>query len=107
MEEILRLMGLYDFRDREVTGFLKRNHFLIPLLFEAHDEIKKRFENAALFLEVIADPDASDDRELYALVATHLPPEAALEELERLDQEWWLAAMDRARGKLCIDIEFT
>ena len=106
IQEILRLMGLYNFRGREVTEFLERNDFLIPLLFEAHGEIKDRFGSAVFFLEVIADPEAADDRELYALVATHLPPEAALEKLERLDKEWWLAAMDRARCKLCIDVEF-
>ena len=102
------LEEVYVFRrPPEVAGFLEKNSFLISLLFEVYPQIEKYFgKNAPVFLEVVTDPEATDDRELYALIATQLPPEAALEKLERLDKGWWLSAMYRAQCKLSIDVEF-
>ncbi|MGH9782845.1 MAG: hypothetical protein ACRD88_01560 [Terriglobia bacterium] len=92
---------------REVTEFLGEHPYLGPLLLEVYDHIQEHFgPRPRVALEVVADPEGTDDRELYALIATQLPPEAALEKLERLDKGWWLSAMDRAQCKLSIDVEF-
>ncbi len=94
-------------RPEEVSSFLQSNSFLIPLLFEARIHIERHFGwYAPAFLEVVSDPEAPDDRELYALIGTELPPGQALAKLERLDEQWWLDALPRAKGKLCIDLEF-
>ena len=107
-QEIERLEDLYSFRGREeVTEFLESHSFLVLLLLEAYPHVKRHFgSDAPVFLEVVTDPEATNDRELYALIGTRLPPEAALEKLERFDKEWWSAAMDRAQCKLCIDVGF-
>ena len=98
----------YVFRQaREVAEFLEEHPYLGSLLLEAYDHIQEHFGlRPRVALEVVTDPEATDDRELYALIGTHLSPEAALQRLERLDKEWWLAAMDRAQCKLSIDVEF-
>lgn len=107
-QEIERLQGLYSFRQKEdVAEFLESHPYLVPLLFEAYPQMEKHFGgNAPVFLEVITDPEATDDRELYALIGTRLSPEEALERLDQFDKDWWLRTLDRAQCKLCIHIEF-
>lgn len=102
------LRPLYSFRrSDEVAAFLKDHPFLVTLLLEARVQITKYFGSEAdVALEVITDPGSVSDRQLFALVRTNLSPDEALIELERLDQEWWLAAMDNAQGHLGIDVEF-
>jgi uncharacterized protein (DUF1810 family) len=105
--EVESLERLYAFRKREeVVQYLARHRFLGPLLREAHGKIAEYFgPSPEVVLEVVTDPEAEDDRELFAFIRTPLPPEEALRELERLDQEWWLGEADQADGKLCIHVE--
>jgi len=102
------LRQLYIFRrPEEVYGFLKTHPLLIPLLLEAHNKIVQYFgPSPEVVLEVVTDPEAMDDRELFAFIRTGLPPDEALNKLDRLDKEWWLDEADRAEGELCIDVEF-
>jgi hypothetical protein len=99
---------LYAFhRPLEVKEFLAAHPFLEPLLVEAYDKIGDYFgPQPDVVLEVVTDPEAIDDRELFVFIRTNLPPEEALDRLDRLDQEWWLDAADQADGKLCIHVEF-
>ncbi len=101
------LERLYSFRRRaEVLGFLEKYPFLAPLLLEAYDRIRTYFPDSLIFLEVVADPEANGDYQLVASVAVDLDPDEALENLEQFDEDWWLDALDRAQGMLCIDVEF-
>jgi hypothetical protein len=91
----------------EVLAFLEENPFLVSLLIEAYSPIQHYFPDSNLFLEMFADPESTDDHQLLvALIATHLSPEEALIKLDQLDEDWWLDVMDRAQGKLCINVEF-
>lgn len=98
----------YVFKDhREVKEYIEINPFLIPLLFEAYGKIKLYFESyPQVFLEVVTDPEVPDDIKLVAFIRTCMEPKEALDRLDRLDREWWLQAMERAQGKLCIHLEF-
>jgi len=98
---------LYAFRrPEEVFWFLQAHPFLVPLLFEAYAQIAKHFgPYPPMFLEVIADPEAIDDRQLVAFIQTDLDPAEALASLDRFDKSWWLEASHRSRGKLCIHLE--
>lgn len=101
------LEQLYTFRrPEEVIEFLQAHPSLVPLLEEAHGKIAEFFGSFEIVLEVVTDPEAIDDHELFAFIRTTLPPDEALSKLNRLDQEWWLDAADRAEGKLCIHVEF-
>lgn len=93
-------------RPDEVWAFLRAHPELVPLLKEAYQRIQKHFPDSPVALEVIADPEAPDDRDLWAFIQTTLPPEEALEQVNRFDEEWWLAALDKANGKLGIDVEY-
>ncbi|MBI4641910.1 MAG: hypothetical protein HY731_14570 [Candidatus Tectomicrobia bacterium] len=99
---------LYDSRrPEEVFRFLQTHTFLLPLLMEAYGKIVEYFgPSPDMVLEVIADPETENDRELFAFIRTSLPPDEALGKLDRLDKEWWLDEADRAEGKLCIHVEF-
>jgi hypothetical protein len=98
----------YTFRNRnEVIGFLENHPFLVSILIEAYEKIAKYFnEYPQIVLKVIIDPEVPDDRQLVASIKTRLSPEEALEKLDSFDSEWWLQSIDRARGELCINVEF-
>jgi hypothetical protein len=102
------LSQFYTFRGaQEVSGFLHAHPFLAPLLLEAYNKIAKHYgPSPQVVLEVVTDPEATDDRELFVFIRTNLPPDEALSKLDQLDKEWWLDEADRAKGKLCIHVEF-
>ncbi|NUO80825.1 hypothetical protein HUU05_12155 [candidate division KSB1 bacterium] len=92
---------------KEVRQFLEAHPFLVSLLKEARERIDNYFGgHNDVVLEVIAEPNALDDHELFAFVQTDLPHKDALARLERLDEDWWLDASVRAQGKLCIHVKF-
>lgn len=93
-------------RPEEVSWFLQAHSFLLPLLMEAHGKIAAYFGSCPdVVLEVIADPETENDRELFAFILTSLPPDEALGKLDQFDKEWWIDEADRAEGKLCIHVE--
>jgi hypothetical protein len=99
--------NLYILRDaNEVRGFLEENPFLIPLLQEAHIHIKKLFPNSDVVLEVVTDPEIAGEKDLVAFIVVGENVEDASEMLDRLDEEWWLDALDRAQGQFHITLEF-
>ena len=98
----------YVFKDRDqVFSFLENHPFLVTLLLEAYSKIETYFpEYPQVSLEVIIDPEVPDDIQLVASIRVNLSPEEALERLDSFDRQWWLQSMDRAKGELCIDVEF-
>ncbi|MBI3697210.1 MAG: hypothetical protein HY238_20540 [Acidobacteria bacterium] len=97
---------LYRLRDRaEVLRFLRENPFLISLVREAYNPIQKHFAGAQVFLEVSPDAEAEHE-ELLISIETDLDVGKARANLKRFDHDWWLHALDRAQGKVCIDVEF-
>jgi hypothetical protein len=104
IEEIERSFALRN--EPGVAAFLGEHSFLLPLLLESHDRINEQFPNARPVLEVVADPEGAHDFQLALFIHTKLAPEEAMATLERFDETWWLDAMDRARGKLCVTLEF-
>jgi hypothetical protein len=106
--EIELLAKAYQFKDYAVVrAFLNSNAFLILLLREAHNKIKSHFGfDTEIGLEVFTDPESDDGQKLFALIFTALPVDEALERLERLDQEWWLDAITRAKERLNLDVEY-
>lgn len=101
------LERLYTFREREeVLWFLESYPFLASLLLEAYDNIGNYFPYTQVFLEVVSDPEATNDYQLVSSIATNLDPGEVIDRLEQFDEDWWLDALDRAQGKLCINVEF-
>lgn len=105
--EIPLLERFYSFRERsDVLGFLERCPFLVPLLLEIHGKIGAYFPYSQVVLEVVTDPEAVGDSQLVVFIATDFDPDKADERFERFDEDWWLDALDRAQGMLCINLEF-
>jgi hypothetical protein len=86
-----------------VRSFVIQRPFLVPLLFEAYQEISLYFGNASLQLKLITDPE-DDSRRLTVTIMTSLSPDDAVERLQQLDEQWWLDALGRTRGALSISI---
>ena len=98
---------IYTLRDaNEVTRFLEENSFLIPLLQEARTHIKRYFPYSDVVLEVVTDPEIMDERDLVAFIVVDQRVENPGETLDRLDEEWWLDASERAQGQFHITLEF-
>ncbi len=104
---IQELERLYTFKERaKVTFFLERNPFLVPLLREAYDELDNYFPYSPLLLRVFTYPEETNDEQLIMLISTNLSPKEAFANLERFDKIWWLEAIERSDGKLCINVGF-
>lgn len=100
------LNPLYEFRGDAVRDFLAENSFLGSLLFEAHTVIRKHFgPKVEMALEVMADPEALGDRQLFVLVRTDLPRKEARARLAELDRGWWLDALPASKGKMEIALD--
>ena len=109
------LQERYIFRhDAEVKHFLREHPFLTQLLLDTYSKIKAHFPDAQVFLEVATDYEAFDhisgvmssDKELVASISTHLPPEEAIEALNKFYDDWWLRALEDAKGKISFGLEF-
>jgi hypothetical protein len=101
------LLGLFSIADRpSVDAFLCANDFLLPLLMEAGGEINRRFPGTGMALELMTDPEGMDAEQLFLYICTTLPPSEARPKLKELDRDWWLSALKRAHGKLCISLEY-
>lgn len=103
--ELLEL--LYMFRGRaDVLRFLGRCPFLVPLLLEAYIQIGGYFPLSPVFLEVVTDPEGAGENQLVMSIAGDFSSDEALAQLDEFDEDWWLDALGRTQGKLCIDVEF-
>jgi hypothetical protein len=109
IREMATLESLYNLRDRpEVVTFVACNLFLIPLLQQVPEQVKRHFgESASLSLRVIIDQEESNNKELVVFVGTDFPPSEAFESLRAFDRDWWLSVLPETRNMLLIDVEFT
>lgn len=105
-DEAFSIESLYSLKGKTaVIGILDEYSFLIPLLLEAHEKIDVYFPNPEVSLEVIADPEAKGDYQLLASVSTSLSAEDAYRRLKEFDRAWWLDALGRSQGLLCISVK--
>jgi hypothetical protein len=92
----------------DVYAFLSDRPYLIPLLVDARKQISTYFgRGVPVYLEIVSDPEYSNDKQMFALVSTSKSPDEAFNALDRLDHDWWLAAGAQARGNLEIDVKFS
>jgi hypothetical protein len=102
-----KLHDLYVFKQPdEVSDFLQRHPFLLPLVNQAYDEIHQRFPSSPVTLEVVVDPEDDEDVQLVATVLTSYSPLEVFTKLQELDAEWWLGVMDQAQGKFHITTRY-
>lgn len=90
--QIESLAVLYKFlKADEIRAFLKKNMPVVSSLFDVYEQIDKIFRGYVSSLKIDYQIDAEEQFEgLTVLAETPLPPEPALELLEKFDDEWWL-----------------
>jgi hypothetical protein len=90
-----------------VRQYLAENPFLVDLLDEVYPQITKYFGDAVeVALRVITYPESKESTDLFVLVNSGLAPDSAASILGRFDGEWWGEQLQRARGKLVVDLKF-
>lgn len=100
------LQPFYEFRGDSVRDFLAENPSLTGLLFETRKVIREYFgPEVKPALEVVADPEALGDHQLFVLIRTELPRKEARTRLAELDREWWLAVLPASEGKMEIALD--
>ncbi|QPA31614.1 hypothetical protein [Thermaerobacillus caldiproteolyticus] len=105
-KQIELLDSIYVFSDyMSVSTFLKKNSFLLELLFEAFLRIRHIFgSNVQLSLSV--DKNDGDEGKLYLLIKSKKDPGLLYTLLDKLDETWWFNNLHRAKSKMNIDLEF-
>ena len=106
-----RLQGFYTLANaEEVRRFLRVYPDAVDVLTEAIPHIERVFGlDTRVVLEVTFDPDSEkpqDSEELFADIQTSLPVDAALAQLHKLDQDWFLSQLGRVKGRLNFSLEF-
>ena len=97
----------YTFRDREkVLNFLDEYPFLMQLLMDAYPVIRQHFPYTPLTLRLMNDPEMIGDTHLLILITTDYGADETLQRLDRIDEDWWLGALEKAQGKLSINVDF-
>ena len=93
--------------DPEVDAFLTRYPFLVPLLRESADPLRKIFgDETMLSLTVETDPEVEDWEYLVIAVQTTLLADQAQARLDAFDAAWWRDKLPHAQGKLLFILEF-
>ncbi|MFC1736425.1 hypothetical protein ACFL1X_09915 [Candidatus Hydrogenedentota bacterium] len=105
--DLASLTALYELSNPEdVKEFLLGNPYLKDLLQDLRPNIARYFKESTVDLRVRTLPDSIDDTYLVASVRTHLFPEEAIENFERLNEDWLLSNIIKTKGKLCVTLEF-
>ena len=101
------LLEQFDVRNEDkVHQYLRQYPFLLSLIHEAQAQIARLFDpERKAALEVSTDP-SDGSSQLYLVIPTRLKAEEAYARLERLDEEWWLEASERAQFHLNVIPEF-
>lgn len=108
---ISKLRRRYDFREElAVENFLRENLQENPrlgsLLLEAYEVIREHFGSGTrVALEVVTDPEAPGDRQLFVVIRTRFRPKIARALLSELDRGWWLDVLPVAQGKMELAVE--
>jgi hypothetical protein len=105
---IRSLRAIYDAPDwGTVYEFLSAAPFLEELLLEGHAIIGRIFgAGTKISLEIVDEPDAPGQVELFGFIHTSMPPKDVSQKLDTFDREWWITAVRRAAGKLNFSLRY-
>lgn len=98
------LNGLYNFTNsEEIEIYLLRNENLVDSLFEIDKQVRKFYGKNIKNLELQYEKDPEEDSEwLSVVITTSLPPNSALDILDKFDETWWLNIEHEIRNKITI-----
>lgn len=87
-----------------VLSYLGKWPALFLMLLDAYEVIQRHFPDAELTLNVVADSETPEHKQLMLLIASRFSPNETVERLRRLDVEWF--ERDFSRGKLLLHVHF-
>ncbi|NOX63715.1 MAG: hypothetical protein GXP42_17460 [Chloroflexi bacterium] len=91
----------------DVVRFLREHPSLIEIVQKAAVALRQIFGfEAPLTLELFHDPD-TEDTELFALVHSDEPVDAALAKLQMFDETWFLDQQPLIDGLFNVDVVFS
>jgi len=95
-----------DYREGSLDLFLKWPG-IRPLVVEATSVLRKIFGTEVQFaLERFDDPEATEPTtQLYLLVRAPMDLQQAMALFRQFDEQWWIENVQRAQGRLVIDLE--
>lgn len=104
---MLKIAKLYSVSNSsKLLRFLEKNRHLIPIVFKAYKEIRKRFPSEKLILESVSDPEAENEEEVFVYILTSLSVGEAIARLNNLDEEWFLSELPRTKGLFNFNLRF-
>lgn len=107
IRRIEELAEVYKFRrPNEVYAFLSEEQSAVSLISDAKRVIREYFPKDEIFMEVLADPNSPNEKELLISISTSLPPEEAISRLDAFDDNWWLCASTSSTADICIKVEY-
>ncbi len=108
LEQINVLAREYEIHNPpEVAEFLSRNTFLLDLLKEIPSKIFQYYgSEQKIALEVFYEPDFPQSSKLWVSVLTERSAEEARSIMDKIDEDWWLENIDKAKCKLNIGIDY-
>lgn len=108
LTKIKQIKRIYNMRHEfETIYFLHQHPALIDLLLEAPAQIERYFGSSSLLtLELATDPEDPDSTELFVNIGVSLPVDDAIARLDRFDEGWFLAQLERTDGRLNFNLEF-
>lgn len=90
----------------EVYEFAEQNE-LVPFLIEAAREIQKVFgNNIVIELEKAIDPELKDDISIFAYIQTDISVDEALSKIDKIEDDWFLENLHRAKGRFNFDVKW-
>ncbi len=106
--DLHRVRDEFVWRDPDsVRAFLEEHFDLIPLVESVGHKLEAYFPGTDFCLEVIDDPDDTDEKTYLAcFVITELAPDDAEERYERFRDDWWLNAKSGTKSRLVICLEY-
>jgi hypothetical protein len=102
IDEFVLLDALFDLSSPlAIRGFIDTHPWVSAVLVESLPYVAHFFGSSVRpVLEVVADPDAPKDQELFAAIPWREGPEVGRERLRAFDRAWWLSASTRSRNAL-------
>ena len=91
-----------------VRAYLTAYPVLIPVLLEAVDYLFYLFgQNVKLTLEVVTDPEAPEEEQLFAYIEVPVEEaDEAFEALAQFDEQWFLDQQTHVNGRLIFSLNF-
>jgi hypothetical protein len=93
--DIEGILTIYDLpqdigepRNEKIVTYLLGHQYLIPILREAKNQIKRFFGDVLVILELEEDPE-EDWKELFGIIKVQIPMGKALQLQEKFYEEWF------------------